>query len=345
MPIKPNAEPERVLDPSSDDEESSLEPRLRPQRLGEFVGQPSLVENLEVYVRAARARGGALDHVLLYGPPGLGKTTLAFILAEEMGKQLTLAHAPAIEHKGQLAALLTKLEEGDVLFIDEIHRLSSVVEENLYTAMEDFRIDLVQGDGPMATAWTLHLKPFTLVGATTRTGLLTGPMLSRFGIDARLDYYRAEDLARIVRRSAQILGVEITDEACDEIARRARGTPRIANRLLRRLRDFAEVLSDGRLDAETARDALLRLEVDDAGLDEMNRRFLRVIIETYAGGPVGIEALAATLSEPRDTLEDVIEPFLLQNGFLARTARGRIATGRAYEHLGIEPTAKQRKLF
>jgi len=311
QPQEPPREPEKVLDPESDGEDGALEPSLRPSRLGEFVGQPALVENLQIYVKAARARSDALDHVLLFGPPGLGKTTLAFILAEEMEKQLTLAHAPAIEHKGQLAALLTKLEEGDVLFIDEIHRLNRVVEENLYTAMEDFRIDLVQGDGPMATAWTLHLKPFTLIGATTRTGLLTGPMLSRFGIEAR----------------------------------RARGTPRIANRLLRRARDFAEVLSDGTLDAETARESLERLEVDDAGLDELNRRFLRVIIETYNGGPVGIEALAATLSEPRDTLEDVIEPFLLQNGFLARTARGRIATARAFAHLGIEPSVKQRKLF
>lgn len=350
MPISRDPEPssserDGVLDPSSDADDGRLESSLRPSRLEEFVGQPSLVQNLSVYVKAARAREGALDHVLLFGPPGLGKTTLAFILAEEMGKQITVAHAPAIEHKGQLAALLTKLEEGDVLFIDEIHRLSSVVEENLYTAMEDFRIDVVQGDGPMATAWTLNLKPFTLVGATTRTGLLTGPMLSRFGIEARLDYYDASELSRIVRRSSRILGVEVTDDACDEIARRARGTPRIANRLLRRARDFAEVLSDGKLDAATARDALERLEVDEAGLDQMNRRFLRVIIDTYSGGPVGIEALAATLSEPRDTLEDVIEPFLLQNGFLARTARGRVATARAYEHLGLEPTASQRKLF
>ncbi len=338
MPISTSAPDPDVLAPSAADAEAREEASLRPNRLRDFVGQPSLVQNLEVYVKAARKRGGALDHVLLFGPPGLGKTTLAFILAEEMGQQITVAHAPAIEHKGQLAALLTKLEPGDVLFIDEIHRLSNVVEENLYTAMEDFRIDMVQGDGPMATAWTLKLSPFTLVGATTRTGLLTGPMLSRFGIEARLDYYAPESLARIVKRSAQILDIRVTDDAASEIARRARGTPRIANRLLRRARDFAEVLGDGTLDHTAAKEALARLEVDEAGLDEMNRRFLRVIIETYGGGPVGIEALAATLSEPRDTLEDVIEPFLLQQGFLARTARGRLATDRAYEHLALKRT-------
>ncbi|MFK7985548.1 MAG: Holliday junction branch migration DNA helicase RuvB [Sandaracinaceae bacterium] len=345
MPIKTTPDPGVLTPELEEDAEARTEQSLRPHRLADFVGQPQLVSNLEVYVRAARKRQSALDHVLLFGPPGLGKTTLAFILAEEMGKEITVAHAPAIEHKGQLAALLTKLGEGDVLFIDEIHRLSSVVEENLYTAMEDFRIDMVQGEGPMATAWTLKLSPFTLIGATTRTGLLTGPMLSRFGIDARLDYYDAESLTSIVRRSASILDVEVTDDACVEMARRARGTPRIANRLLRRARDFAEVLSDGTLDAETAREALLRLEVDDEGLDEMNRRFLRVIIETYSGGPVGIDALAATLSEPRDTLEDVIEPFLLQRGFLARTARGRLATDRAYQHLGLERKTSQAKLF
>jgi Holliday junction DNA helicase RuvB len=319
---------------------------LRPSRFDEFVGQRKLKENLRVYVEAARRRGGPLDHVLFCGPPGLGKTTLSLILAEEMGVNLAMASGPAIEHKGQLAALLTKLERGDVLFIDEIHRLSPVVEENLYTAVEDFRIDIVQGDGPYAATLQLPIMPFTLVGATTRTGLLTSPMLSRFGIVERLDYYPAEELTEVVLRSARLLHIEIEKSAAAEIARRARGTPRIVNRLLRRARDFAEVLSDGRIDAKLASEALRRLEVDDAGLDEMDRRYLRIIIEHYKGGPVGIDTLAAALSEPRDTLEDVYEPFLLQQGFLARTARGRVVTDRAYEHLGIAlPSREQQRLF
>jgi len=338
--------PKNLLDPApAADEESRVDASLRPTRFADFVGQKRLVENLHVYVEAAKARQGPLDHALFFGPPGLGKTTLASILATELGVSMHLAHGPAIEHKGQLAALLTKLGPRDVLFIDEIHRLAAVVEENLYTAMEDFRIDVVHGDGPMASALQIPLQPFTLVGATTRTGLLTGPLLSRFGIEARLDYYDPEDLTRIVRRSATILSVRIDDPACMEIARRARGTPRIANRLLRRARDFAEVLGDGRLDARATRDALDRLEVDEAGLDEMNRRFLRVIVELYDGGPVGVETIAATLSEPRDTLEDVIEPYLLQSGFLARTARGRVATERAYRHLGLTRKKKQGDLF
>ena len=348
-PVEPTASSARsegLLDPGRGDDEARVEASLRPTRLADFVGQRRVTENLSVYVEAARARKGALDHVLFFGPPGLGKTTLAFILAEELGVSLHLAHGPAIEHKGQLAALLTKLGERDVLFIDEIHRLSSVVEENLYTAMEDFRIDVVHGDGPMASTLQIPIAPFTLVGATTRTGLLTGPLLSRFGIECRLDYYEPEDLTTIVRRSARILEVPIEDTASSELARRARGTPRIANRLLRRARDFAEVLADGRLDTRTTRKALDRLEIDEAGLDEMNRRFLKVIVEFYNGGPVGIEALAATLSEPRDTLEDVIEPYLLQNGFLARTPKGRVATKKAYEHLGLKkPLGPQGSLF
>jgi Holliday junction DNA helicase RuvB len=319
---------------------------LRPSRFDEFVGQHKLKENLRVYVEAARRRGGPLDHVLFCGPPGLGKTTLSLILAEEMGVNLAMASGPAIEHKGQLAALLTKLERGDVLFIDEIHRLSPVVEENLYTAVEDFRIDIVQGDGPYAATLQLPIMPFTLVGATTRTGLLTSPMLSRFGIVERLDYYPAEELTEVVLRSARLLHIEIEKTAAAEIARRGRGTPRIVNRLLRRARDFAEVLGDGRIDAKLADEALRRLEVDDAGLDEMDRRYLRIIIEHYKGGPVGIDTLAAALSEPRDTLEDVYEPFLLQQGFLARTARGRVVTDRAYEHLGLAlPSREQQRLF
>jgi Holliday junction DNA helicase RuvB len=339
--------PENLLDPAPEvtTDESRIEASLRPSRFDEFVGQTRVKENLTVYVDAAKRRGGALDHVLLFGPPGLGKTTIAFILAEELGVTMHLAHGPAIEHKGQLAAILTKMSERDVLFIDEIHRLSAVVEENLYTAMEDFRIDVVHGDGPMASTLQIPIAPFTLVGATTRTGLLTGPLLSRFGIEARLDYYDPEELARIVRRSAGILDVTIDDPAALELARRARGTPRIANRLLRRARDFAEILGDGKLDLAAANEALRRLEVDEAGLDEMNRRFLKAIIDLYDGGPVGIEALAATLSEPRDTLEDVIEPYLLQNGFLARTNRGRVATERAFVHLGKKRRTPQGSLF
>jgi holliday junction DNA helicase RuvB len=355
---------ENVLDPGPPDAdvaresgESALERSLRPNRFDDFVGQARLKDNLKVYVEAAKARAraagggdsgkerGALDHVLFFGPPGLGKTTLAHIVAAELGVHLHLAHGPAIEHKGQLAALLTKLGERDVLFIDEIHRLSAVVEENLYTAMEDFRIDVVHGDGPMASTLQIPIQPFTLVGATTRTGLLTGPLLSRFGIEARLDYYEPDELAQIIRRSSHILGIEVEDDAAAEMARRARGTPRIANRLLSRARDFAQVLGDGRLDAATARRALERLEIDEAGLDVMSRRFLKAIIELYGGGPVGIEALAATLSEPRDTLEDVVEPYLLQHGFVARTARGRVVTERAYAHLGLVKKASQGSLF
>ena len=328
------------------EDEHRYEITLRPSGFEEFVGQSKITENLRVFVEAAKQRGDPLDHTLFCGPPGLGKTTLSFILAQELGVALQLASGPAIEHKGQLAAILTKLEARDVLFIDEIHRLTPVVEESLYTAVEDFRIDVVHGDGPYASTLQLPLKPFTLVGATTRTGLLTSPMLSRFGYVARLDYYSVDALATIVTRSARLLGMEITDGGAREIAGRGRGTPRIANRLLRRARDFAQVLLDGRLDAAAAKDALDRLDVDSAGLDEMDRRLLLVIIDHYRGGPVGIETLAAALSEPRDTLEDVYEPYLLQQGFLARTARGRVATDRAYQHLGLEaPARSQTSLF
>jgi Holliday junction DNA helicase RuvB len=339
-------EAHRELDAELHEDERGYEISLRPSRFDEFVGQDKIKENLRVFVEAANRRKDPLDHVLFCGPPGLGKTTLSFILAEELGVNLTLASGPAIEHKGQLAALLTKLGERDVLFIDEIHRLSPIVEENLYTAVEDFRIDVVHGDGPYAATLQLPLKPFTLVAATTRTGLLTGPMLSRFGYVARLDYYDVDTLKTIVQRSARLLGFTVSEGGAIEVARRARGTPRIANRMLRRSRDFAEVLGDGKLTEKTAKDALDRLDVDDAGLDEMDRRLLRVIIEHYEGGPVGIEALAAALSEPRDTLEDVYEPYLIQQGYLARTARGRVATARAYAHLGIErPKGGQSNLF
>ena len=316
---------------------------LRPSKFDDFVGQSKIKENLRVYVEAAKKRNNPLDHVLLCGPPGLGKTTMALILGQEMGVGVTMASGPAIEHKGQLAALLTRLERGDVLFIDEIHRLSSVVEENLYTAVEDFRIDIVQGDGPYASTLQLPLSPFTLVGATTRTGLLTSPMLSRFGIVERLDYYPPEELAEVVTRSARLLSMGLDSGAALEIARRARGTPRIANRLLRRTRDFADVLGDGRIDREMAERALSRLNVDSCGLDDMDRRLLRTIIDHYKGGPVGIDTLAAARSEARDTLEDVYEPFLLQQGFLARTARGRVVTYRAYDHLGVAPPVRQQE--
>jgi Holliday junction DNA helicase RuvB len=327
-------------------EDRAFDRSLRPARFDHFVGQEPIKENLRVFVEAARQRGEPVDHTLFCGPPGLGKTSLAFILANERGVSLHSASGPAIEHKGQLAALLTKLKPNDVLFIDEIHRLNATVEENLYMAVEDFRIDIVNGDGPYAQTLQLPLNPFTLVGATTRTGLLTNPMRSRFGYVARLDYYPEEALRAIIERSARLLGLTITAEAAQELARRSRGTPRIANRLLRRSRDFAQVLSDGSLDGDTAREALMRLEVDEVGLDQMDRRYLSVIIDHYDGGPVGIETLAAALSEPRDTLEDVYEPYLLQKGFLARTARGRVATRHAFEHLGKEPrTGTQAGLF
>lgn len=327
-------------------DDQAFDRSLRPDRFADFVGQTQIKDNLRVFVEAAAKRGEPVDHTLFCGPPGLGKTTLAMILASERGVSLHSASGPAIEHKGQLAALLTKLEPCDVLFIDEIHRLNATVEENLYTAVEDFRIDIVNGDGPYAQVLQLPLQPFTLVGATTRTGLLTNPMRSRFGYVARLDYYPVDALRAIVERSAHLLGLSIAVEAAEELAKRSRGTPRIANRLLRRARDFAEVLSDGTLDIQIANEALDRLDVDAAGLDQMDRRYLSVIIDHYDGGPVGIETLAAALSEPRDTLEDVYEPYLLQQGLVARTARGRVATRHAFAHLGKEePKDRQAGLF
>lgn len=335
-----------TLDDTEQNEDQVLDRSLRPTRFDDFVGQVQIKDNLRVFVEAARKRGEPVDHTLFCGPPGLGKTTLALILASERGVTLHSASGPAIEHKGQLAALLTKLEPCDVLFIDEIHRLNATVEENLYTAVEDFKMDIVNGDGPYAQTLQLPLQPFTLIGATTRTGLLTNPMRSRFGYVARLDYYPVDALRSIIERSARLLDLSITAEAAQELARRSRGTPRIANRLLRRARDFAEVLSDGTLSAATANEALSRLDVDEVGLDQMDRRYLTVIIDHYDGGPVGIETLAAALSEPRDTLEDVYEPYLLQKGLLARTARGRVATRHAFEHLGKElPKGRQEGLF
>jgi holliday junction DNA helicase RuvB len=338
---------ERVLSPVGSNEDDRFDRLFRPESLDEYIGQRQHTENLKVFVEAAKRRGEPLDHVLFCGPPGLGKTTLAHILAKEMGVSLHLTSGPAIEHKGALAGLLTKLEQGDVLFVDEIHRLSPVVEESLYPAIESFQIDIMTGEGPYATTIQLALRPFTLVGATTRTGLLTAPLLSRFGYVVRLDYYPVEELEQIVRRSAKLLDVPIEESGARAIASRARGTPRIANRLLRRVRDFAEVLGKGIITADMAQLAADRLDVDTAGLDAMDRRLLSVIIDDYDGGPVGLDTLAAALSEPRDTIEDVVEPFLLQQGLLGRTPRGRIATRKAYEHLGKKLTkaVDQTKLF
>ncbi len=313
---------------------------LRPQTFADYIGQMKHKENLRVFVEAARRRQEPLDHMLLCGPPGLGKTTLAQILAHEMGVQLHLTNGPVVEHKGALAGLLTKLASHDILFIDEIHRLNPVVEESLYPAMEDFRIDITAGEGPFASAIQLPLQPFTLVGATTRTGLLTAPLYSRFGHIVRLDFYPVDELAQIVRRSAGLLGLTMNAPAAEEVAKRSRGTPRIANRLLRRVRDFAEVLGSGAIDVAAVRLACERLEIDVAGFDPMDRRLLEIIISDYDGGPVGVETLAAALGEPRDTIEDVYEPFLLQQGFLGRTPRGRVATRKAYEHLGITRTSR-----
>jgi Holliday junction DNA helicase RuvB len=337
--------PRPQLGAETEGDEAVFDASLRPRRLEEYVGQRKHCENLRVFVEAARRRGEPLDHVLLCGPPGLGKTTLAHILANELEVQIHVTSGPAIEHKGALAGLLTKLGARDVLFIDEVHRLAPVVEENLYPAMEDFRIDVVTGEGAHALSMQLGLRPFTLIGATTRTGLLTSPLLSRFGVTVRLDYYPPEDLTTIVLRSAGILGVPVTEDGALEIARRSRGTPRIANRLLRRVRDFAEVLGEGRIDLAAAHAALARLDVDAVGFDEMDRRILRTIIEKFEGGPVGIETIAAAIGEPRDTIEDVYEPFLLQGGWLQRTPRGRVATRRSYEHLGIAPPRGQGQLF
>jgi len=335
-----------ITDAAANELDEATEASLRPRRLDEFIGHADHRANLRVFIEAARRRGDPLDHVILCGPPGLGKTTLAHILAHEMGVTLHATSGPAIEHKGVLAGLLTKLGSRDVLFIDEIHRLNPVVEEHLYPAMEDFRIDIVTGDGPHAATLQLPLKPFTLVGATTRTGLITSPLRTRFGIEIRLDYYPADDLAAIARRSARLLGVECDDAAAAELGRRSRGTPRLVNRYLARARDFAQVLHDGRITREVVDEALGRLGVDAEGLDEMDRKYLRTIAEQHDGGPVGIETLAAVLGEPRDTLEDVYEPYLLQQGWIQKTPRGRITTAKVKAHLRIaERKGGQKTLF
>ncbi len=333
--------PPRAIDGAVRGDDSSFDRTLRPRTFNDYIGQTKHKDNLRVFVEAARRRGEPLDHLLLCGPPGLGKTTLAHILANEMRVQLVTTSGPVIEHKGALAALLTtKLQRNDILFIDEIHRLNPVVEESLYPALDESVIDIMTGEGAFANAVQIPLQPFTLVGATTRTGLLTAPLLSRFGHVIRLDFYSADDLAQIVARSATLLGVEVSGDAAHEIARRSRGTPRVANRLLRRIRDFAEVLGTGNIDLVRVREACGRLEVDEAGLDDMDRRYLSVIIDFYDGGPVGADALAAALAEPRDTLEDVVEPFLVQQGYVGRTPRGRVANRKAYEALGKRPPAR-----
>jgi Holliday junction DNA helicase RuvB len=331
---------DEFLDPAvGGDAEEAVEAGLRPRHLGDFVGQSELKEHLQIVLEAARRRGQAVDHLLFAGPPGLGKTTLAGIAAAEMGVTLHITSGPALERAGDLAAILTKLDERDVLFVDEIHRLSRAVEEILYPAMEDFQLDIVVGKGPAASSIRLSLPPFTLVGATTRTGMITGPLRDRFGLVARLDYYDATELQAIVVRAASILDVAIDADGAWEIARRSRGTPRIANRLLRRVRDFAEVRGDGAVDAATARTGLQVFGVDDRGLDKLDRAVLRALCQQFAGGPVGLSTLAISVGEQPETVEDVYEPFLIQEGLIARTPRGRVAMPAAYDHLGIAPPA------
>ena len=329
--------PDRITSGQSGTEDRAFDRALRPQLIEDFIGQNSVKEQMQIFVEAARKRAEPLDHTLIFGPPGLGKTTLAYIVANEMQVGLKTTSGPVIEKAGELVALLSNLEENDVLFIDEIHRLSPSVEEILYPAMEDYRIDIVIGEGPAARSIPYTLKPFTLIGATTRAGLLTSPLRDRFGIVQRLEFYAVEELTEIVTRSGQRLDVKVDNEGAVEIARRARGTPRVANRLLRRVRDYAEVRADGSVSAETADSALDLLNVDQEGIDVMDRKLLLTILEKFSGGPVGLDSLAAAIGEERDTIEDVVEPYLIQQGYMMRTPRGRVATERAYHHFSLTP--------
>ncbi len=330
-------EPDRIVTASASPQDEAVDRAIRPRQLRDYVGQPQVTEQMEVFIEAARRRQDALDHVLIFGPPGLGKTTLAHIIANEMGANLRHSAGPVLEKQGDLAALLTNLEPHDVLFIDEIHRLSPVVEEILYPAMEDYQLDIVIGEGPAARSIKLDLPPFTLVGATTRAGLLTSPLRDRFGIVQRLEFYNAADLANILTRSAHILGIDIDRDGAHALATRSRGTPRIANRLLRRVRDFAEIKAEGRVTAEVVEQAMAMLNIDARGFDSQDHRLLRTIIEKFDGGPVGVDNLAAAIGEEKGTIEDVLEPYLIQQGYIIRTPRGRMATRRAWRQLGLNP--------